>query len=474
MIQINPYNFVSLKQEGPDRKNKYQGQHKFHGAQYSGTLHCQLKAITPLISIDQRNFRLYQLKENDDATPLKIPYGSKKGQSYERIKCYKFLRDQHGVPILQGASLKGMVRSVYEAISNSCLCMAATEKNKGKNSYKFNDLGAYKNIECWKHNELCPACNLFGTVNENVHFQGRVFIKDAILSEGYLAPNPPLEIKTENTKPYKFLKELSGPKPRHHPTYGKNGQRGEDIAGRKFYYHHQNPKFNVTEQNSNDRSSAIDEIALPGCVFEFQIYVADLKSEELSTLLLAVELVEGMGHKIGLGKAIGLGSCQISINREKSAIYRPSDRYGSLANATVSDWYSLKADRSTLPADLIEVLRLNKDRNNVDITYPTNHNHYPKDPIDALGEFNGKATEGGKPDWAMEITVESPDEPPPVVKNDEEVAWLKVVYEKKLLFVTELGEERERPRHAFQGKNALLILGNWFILKGSNCVKPVK
>ena len=473
MKQINPYNFVSLNEDGPDRKKEYPGQHKFHGDRYSGTLHCQLNVLTPLISIDQRDFRLYQLKENDDITPLKVPHGKKKGQTYERIKCFKFLKDRHGSPILQGASLKGMVRSVYEAINNSCLCMAATEKNKGKNSYKFNDLGAYRNSECRNHNELCPACSLFGTVNENVHFQGRVFIKDAILPEGCLSPKPPLEIKAENTKPYKFLKELSGPKPRHHPTYGKNGQRGGDIAGRKFYYHHQNPKFDVIEQNSNDRSSAIDEIALPGCVFEFQIYVANLKSEELSTLLLAIELDEGLGHKIGLGKAIGLGSCQISIDPEKSVLYRPSDRYSSLVNDKISDWYSLKADRGTLPADLIEVLRLNKDTNNVNIAYPPNHNNYPKEPIDPLGEFAGKATEGGKPDWALEITVESPDEPPPVVKNDEEAVWLKEVYEKKLLFVTAQGEERERPRRAFQGKNALLIVRNWFILKGSNCVKPV-
>ncbi|MBU4262981.1 MAG: hypothetical protein KKC76_14085 [Proteobacteria bacterium] len=448
MKQINPYNFVSLKHGGADRENEYPGLNVYPKEKYlSGVLECYLKPLTPLISI---------LHGKDGHQP----------SGNNTAIAFNFLKNSNGLPIIQSTSIKGMMRSIYEAITNSCLTLVAPsgQSKKNKNdirqySYQLDE--KYLNSQCKAISFLCPACSLFGTIGEeNFHCKGRIWFSDAQLLAGSL--------KTGSF----IIKQLNSPKPHHHATYGKSKKPGGALAGRKFYYHHKKPKnFKVTP---GPRTFAINEYATPECLFQFRTHLDIISEKEFSDFLLALELVEGLGHKIGLGKAIGLGSCQISIDREKSAIYRPSDRYSSLVNDKVSDWYLLKAGRNRLSDDLIEVLRLNKETNNKIIEYPPNHNNYPKVAINALGEFSEEITEGGKPDWATEVAVESPEEPPPVVKNDEEAAWLKEIYEKKLLFITAQGEERERPRHAFQGKNALLILRNWFILKGSNCVKPVK
>lgn len=450
MKEINPYNFVSLKNGGPNRKNEYPGRDMYPKAGYlTGVLECYLKPLTPLVSIDQR-------KNGKQSSPTKN----------NKPTAFNFLKNSHGIPIIQSTSIKGVMRTVYEAITNSCLTLASPEglSKKGKHDirsycYQLND--KYLNSQCKKTSSLCPACSIFGTIGvENFHCQGRLWFSDAKLIEGSL--------QTGNV----IIKQLNNPKPHHHATYGKSENPDGYLAGRKFYYHHKKLKNFDVEEGS--RTFAINEYATPNCLFQFRTHLDTISENELSDILLTMELLDGLGHKIGLGKAIGLGSCRISIDREKSALYRPLDRYGSLANEKTTDWYSLKADKIKLPAGLIEVLRLNKDNSGLTIAYPPDHNNYPNKPIDALGEFDGKAKEGGKPEWAEETTEKKPEEPPPEVRNDEEAAWLKEKYEKKLLFVTEQGAERERPRNALQGKDELLVIRNWFILKGTKCVLPVK
>jgi hypothetical protein len=174
MRQINPYNFVPLESV-PDRSEGYPGKLKFHEGRYSGMLKCTLEALSPLISVDQRNPRLYQLKDTDE-TLLKFKSGQRRGELCPEIKCFNFLRNRHGQVFLQGTSLKGMIRSVYEVITNSCLKLAST--------IGYKDVGGHKNAECNGIHKLCPACRLFGTIEgDKLHCQGRVVFIDAFLVE---------------------------------------------------------------------------------------------------------------------------------------------------------------------------------------------------------------------------------------------------------------------------------------------------
>ncbi len=303
MTLINPYNFVQLESEEPDRSG-YTGRYFLQDNHYSGKLKCTLEALSPLISIDQTG------KE-------------------EQVK--GFLRNSYNEPILQGTSIKGMVRAVYEAMTDSCLALAVTDGTSKKGStnikkYAYSDLGKYSNRECNSLKNLCPACRIFGVINgDSLNCQGKVAFSDAVLIGNKLC----LQLK--------YLKELSNPKPHHYATYGENGQKGGRIAGRKFYYQQgANPEYSIGKNKATQRTIAIKECAPVGSAFSFQVSVDNLTDVELGTLLLALELHVGLGHKIGLGKAIGLGSCCIKVDRENSTITTPKERY--------TNWSSVKTD----------------------------------------------------------------------------------------------------------------------------------
>ena len=109
---------------------------------------------------------------------------------------------------------------------------------------------------------------------------------------------------------------LSGPKPTHYTNYlvqdvGKPNQLknwNDDtlIRGFKMYWHQQN----ITENQENQFADSILPLS-KGNKFSFKIYFDNITSYELGALLTAVNLKEGLAHKIGRGKSIGLGSVKI-------------------------------------------------------------------------------------------------------------------------------------------------------------------
>lgn len=455
MEPINPYNFVPLKSDKPKRSEGYPGKLKFHKDRYSGMLKCTLKALGPLISIDQRT------------------------SDKEKIKPFNFLKDYQHNPIIQGSSLKGMIRSIYEAITDSCMTLACThgesiKRRNDKIKYEYQDIGNYHNNKCSNIKALCPACRLFGIIGKDDRpCQGRVRFSDAILKHGELI------------KKRTYLKILSNPKPHHHATYGKSKHPNGLIAGRKFYYHHGKfPKFSVNERNAR-RSIAIEEYAKVGNKFEFEVYVENLAKEEFEDLILALELDEGLGHKIGLGKAIGLGSCCITVDRNQSSITIGSDRYLKWNSTKDTTWHSLKKDKEELPSALVEILRLNKEDDDGKIGYPSNFMNYPNQPIDAKGFFreDTKADEqvpqpntakaGERLRCPIAVATEPPKEPAPKVGQDQKAAWLKEVYDDELVFVDTQGKEIVRPRQACQGKKKLQEVEKWFVLWGTTASKRV-
>lgn len=457
---INPYNFVPLSASEPQR-SPYPGLRSLRPEAYSGIVECRLVCLGPLVSVDHRSHEMYQLRDQ-----VGNPATNRYGQAKRPIKLFKFLCNSAGAPIVQAASLKGMVRAVYEAIEDACLVLAATKGVSNKSStqkipyhYKADN---YAHDNCNAPDKLCAACRLFGG-GDSLHCQGRVLFTDATLLAGTLVPAR------------HFLRELSSPKPHHDATYSRSGRPGE-IAGRKFYYHHKlPPAFSVLEPDCTDRSSAVDEHAPGGTKFSFQVHISDLDAPELGGLLLALELERGLGHKLGMGKAIGLGSARIEVDVAKSRVWQPKDRYRTAdpraACGAPALWYNTKAkldlDR-VRHSRLYELLRLDKPDDG-DIAYPVGTG-YPKDRMDARGRFGGSAMTSRDPE-SPEEQVNEPIGPPPVVGPDEQAAWLKAVFKDEMLLVTADNKEARRPYSAFQAKKSLLVVGKWYVLSGTKSVK---
>ena len=94
---VNPYNFV--RPGKPAKKDKPKGHHKFDGL--SGKITCILKLITPIFIPDPEK-------------RMEIEEGENKG--HKILEFFKI----NNKPIIPPTEIKGMIRSVAEAASNSC------------------------------------------------------------------------------------------------------------------------------------------------------------------------------------------------------------------------------------------------------------------------------------------------------------------------------------------------------------------
>ncbi|MCX9011181.1 MAG: TIGR03986 family CRISPR-associated RAMP protein [Candidatus Methanoperedens sp.] len=164
-------------------------------------------------------------------------------------------------------------------------------------------------------------------------FAGRVFFEDAQLV------NP-------NINPFmdeKVPKVLLGPKPttfQHYleqdsmnPKNLKHYNSETWIRGNKFYWHKSGTKWE--KENQKDFNKKIEtkiKPVKPKTLFRFRIRYENLTENELGALLFTLYLPVGCGHKIGMGKPLGLGSVKINpelfiIDREKrySALF---DNFG--------------------------------------------------------------------------------------------------------------------------------------------------
>ena len=62
-------------------------------------------------------------------------------------------------------------------------------------------------------------------------------------------------------------------------------------------------------------------------VFQFDVYFKNLAYHEMCILMYSLELEDKMYHKIGRGKALGMGSCKIEI--EKIKVEKEDKKYFS-------------------------------------------------------------------------------------------------------------------------------------------------
>lgn len=169
--------------------------------------------------------------------------------------------------------------------------------------------------------------------DELVALSGRVFFEDA---KNYKSE------MIDNGNPV-TLKAFGEPHPTLTTFYldniekNYNENKGVSIRGRKFYWHHKEkigkpfseyrksvemPK-DKNGQNKFAYNSSLELMDINN-EFEFNVNFENLTDEELGVLIYAIELEDGLLHKIGKGKAFGFGSCKIEI---KEFLLENKDKY---------------------------------------------------------------------------------------------------------------------------------------------------
>ncbi len=355
----NPYNFVPLG--AAPQRSRLPGWLRIGDTALSGRLACGLYPLTPVFTADHQRT-------------------TKKIDVYAR-DMFVFLRNGGNKAILQGSTLKGMVRAVFETISGSCLSHAArsgaSRSGRDLKVFEYAPLEEHGRERCNDLSALCPACRLFGVIRgDDMRAQGRVVFSDAVLAEGSL--------KVEEI----LLPELSAPKPHHSRIYSGTGVDGGPIAGRKYFYHYDPGRIPGVKGQGSPRAKWLAEYAPAGTRFDFSVTFFNLSRGELALLVRSLVLDEGLGHKVGMAKPAGFGSCRIEIEVEKSFNNLGGSRYGAWnRDGSPLEMSALKDAAGALPEALVEVLRLDKFKDGP-IGYPS-FSRYRSDnvAIDARGKY---------------------------------------------------------------------------------------
>jgi len=272
-----PYELISFPKERPP-KNPPAGHHQYLGDRLHGTLFLTLKVQTTL-----------------HVSTGVVVMGSDIGSRVPLIKTMVQNIDQK--LSIQGSSLKGCIRSAYEAITNSTLAVITS---------RYRDKIPQERLPCKNKQELCPASQVFGALD----WQGLIEFSDA---------------KCENTGfATGFMPSLYRPRPDQRRAYFD--ARG-NVAGRKFYYH----TIRAIDKGQNQGITV--QQAAKEYTFTTQIQFKNLTAAELGTLLIVLgqDPKYPIALKVGGGKPIGMGTMTVEVTAARVLQNKGDlrDRYSS-------------------------------------------------------------------------------------------------------------------------------------------------
>ncbi|MFZ3044312.1 MAG: TIGR03986 family CRISPR-associated RAMP protein, partial [Desulfatirhabdiaceae bacterium] len=174
---------------------------------------------------------------------------------------------------------------------------------------------------CQNYNELCPACRVFGWVREGAKgistddqtaYAGRVRFSHGEIKGEWLAEEEITLAILSTPKPTTTSFYLVNPKDHPDPavTYDTDGAR---LRGRKVYRHHGQISFaECKSNNKSDQNRTIKGVLNPRTTFTFAVDFENLAQLELGALLYALEMEEGMVHRLGFAKPLGFGSVKVT------------------------------------------------------------------------------------------------------------------------------------------------------------------
>ncbi len=186
---------------------------------------------------------------------------------------------------------------------------------------------------CKFYEELCPACRTFGWVADKKAegqnaYAGRVRLTHAKRTHdaGTLEDTPLAILSSPKPTTTLFYLLNQDGKPADVDYNSHNAQ----LRGRKVYRHHgQQLRENEYKRDPNGEQNRTVRGALQaGAKFTFTLDFENLADVELGALLWALELEEGMHHRLGYAKPLGFGSVTVEVTKLEQL--KPRERYQSL------------------------------------------------------------------------------------------------------------------------------------------------
>lgn len=247
-----PFAYVDIHRD--IQKSKYMADDRFYEEKRTGRLELELRVFSEYLFVGSGN---YDLREKD-----KLVY-------------YSFFRT-NGKVVIPGTSIKGAVRSVLEAISNSCVSQVGRRENHPRTHRKCEFDPEKKRVD------LCSSCKLFGTTG----YAGRANFSDA----------PPEMEGIRDIIEIVKIHELFPPK------INKKDKR-------KFY---QNKKFNPVGNLKPEKNYRFVEAVKKGSIFKTSLSFQNLTKEELALLFYAMGVGQDYMIKVGGAKPRCFGTVRFN------------------------------------------------------------------------------------------------------------------------------------------------------------------
>jgi CRISPR/Cas system CSM-associated protein Csm3 (group 7 of RAMP superfamily) len=285
-----PYDIVLF--ETSPQIEKPHGHDKWQEGKFTGSLQCRLTILSP-VHIGSGLFEL--------ANGQVVRGFVKQGNHF----------------VIPGPSLKGVFRSIAEAISASCV---------SKTRARAKDLPLRGLGECDNPKQLCVCCRLFGSLG----YLGRVRFTDAQPVEQTLTTVrvPALYSPRPDARIYRDQRRL--------------------YRGRKFYFHGR-------LSQGQEPLQAVAE----GSVFTFRVDFENMTDMELHLLLTAMGAIGGLKPKIGGGKPACLGSVEVAL--EKTTLHQAKARFLDYTQAqrsfTEEEWQRIRTADTLIRKDALSKLQ---------------------------------------------------------------------------------------------------------------------
>lgn len=389
---VNPYNFIPLhtaKTAAPAVEET---------GTLSGVIEYSLLTKTPLFIPNTSSDRAFneRLKENCnnnqealDALIAKQNYHkSYEFFSYENLGNTTGRKGDEDIkPVIPGSSIRGMFRSNYEILTNSCMSVLnEKELSKRVEKKKGNWLSTLTNNHspCEK-GSVCPACRLFGTLNTTPANTTHLRFSDLVVFEhkGFIEPVTLPELSNPKTKNIEFYIQRPSPQAQYW-SYESHVDENEiikdaTINGRKFYWHN----LSIIDKGvkPGKRNVTIRPLEA-GAVFKGKLFFESVTNDELDTLIYLLNAGDSNeelekkkhGYKLGAAKPLGYGSVAVSVDKVQCRKLVKSDDTITWASSPCKETFvEPKLLDKTIEAEFLNMTSFEvqiENRDDIPISYP--------------------------------------------------------------------------------------------------------
>lgn len=355
----NPYNFIPAPPRNlshPDLGDSRPADHDtFDRARYSGRIRVRMVVETPLLVPDAA-----KVDEDENS----------------KHKTFPLRVDANGLPAIPASGIRGMLRSAFEAITNSRLGRFSISHRQRltyretKKPFRKVDFPAsawdllHPSVRpAMSIDQLSPADRVFGWVHAKPDGADQ---KKRVAARGLLRVGPvrclsgkadALEVFATPGVPLAILAEPKPQQGRFYVAKSQNGEAqdngipkaqagyspGKGLRGRKVYPHHKQlppehwnnptgdrtqnsvdalahrqeyrrPKVDKQEQRDDQNRSILGWVKA-GALFAFDLHVQNLSNVELGALLWLLQLPSDHFFRFGGGKPLGFGSVHLHIDQ---------------------------------------------------------------------------------------------------------------------------------------------------------------